>query len=66
MQRTRYAPTSKVLTANVQTWGGVEFVRIPAGKFLMGSKDDNPLAQTTRGRSTRSRFRTITGWRAIR
>ncbi len=22
-------------------WGGVEFVRIPAGKFLMGSKDDN-------------------------
>ncbi len=31
--------------ANVQTWGGMEFVRIPAGKFLMGSKDDNRLAQ---------------------
>ena len=30
--------------ANVQTWGGVEFMRIPAGKFLMGSKDDNKLA----------------------
>lgn len=24
--------------------GGVEFVRIPAGKFLMGSREDNPLA----------------------
>jgi formylglycine-generating enzyme required for sulfatase activity len=29
---------------NVQTWGGVEFIRIPAGRFLMGSKDDNRLA----------------------
>ena len=35
---------AKVPTANVQTWGGVEFVRIPAGKFLMGSKDENALA----------------------
>jgi formylglycine-generating enzyme required for sulfatase activity len=30
--------------ADVQLWGGVEFVRIPAGKFLMGSKDDNQFA----------------------
>ncbi|CAG0931645.1 Serine/threonine-protein kinase Pkn1 [Thermoflexales bacterium] len=30
--------------SDVQTWGGVEFVRIPAGKFLMGSREDNPLA----------------------
>jgi formylglycine-generating enzyme required for sulfatase activity len=29
--------------ANVQTWSGLEFVHIPAGKFLMGSKDDNQL-----------------------
>jgi hypothetical protein len=25
-------------------WGGVEFVRIPSGEFLMGSRADNPLA----------------------
>jgi formylglycine-generating enzyme required for sulfatase activity len=25
-------------------WGGVEFVRIPSGAFLMGSRADNPLA----------------------
>ena len=24
--------------------GGIQFVKIPAGKFIMGSKDDNPLA----------------------
>jgi formylglycine-generating enzyme required for sulfatase activity len=35
---------AKAPTANVQVWGGVEFIRIPAGKFLMGSKDDNKLA----------------------
>jgi formylglycine-generating enzyme required for sulfatase activity len=35
---------AKAPAANVQTWGGMEFVRIPAGKFLMGSKDDNKLA----------------------
>jgi formylglycine-generating enzyme required for sulfatase activity len=29
---------------NRRAWGGLEFVRVPAGKFLMGSKDDNPLA----------------------
>ena len=28
----------------VQTWGGPEFVRVPAGKFLMGSKNNNKLA----------------------
>jgi len=27
-----------------QIWAGIEFVRVPAGKFLIGSKDDNPLA----------------------
>jgi formylglycine-generating enzyme required for sulfatase activity len=26
------------------TIGGIEFVKIPAGKFIMGSLDDNPLA----------------------
>ena len=26
------------------TFGGIEFVRVPAGKFIMGSKDDNPQA----------------------
>jgi len=25
--------------------GGIEFLKIPAGKFIMGSKDDNPLAK---------------------
>ena len=29
---------------NGQIWAGIEFVRIPAGKSLMGSKDDNKLA----------------------
>ncbi len=24
--------------------GGLEFIKVPAGKFIMGSKDDNPLA----------------------
>jgi gamma-glutamyl hercynylcysteine S-oxide synthase len=32
------------LDPNARTWGGVEFVRIPAGAFLMGSTDDNALA----------------------
>jgi formylglycine-generating enzyme required for sulfatase activity len=27
-----------------KTWGGIEFVHVPAGKFIMGSKEDNPLA----------------------
>jgi formylglycine-generating enzyme required for sulfatase activity len=32
------------LDPNARTWGGVEFIRIPAGSFLMGSPDDNALA----------------------
>jgi iron(II)-dependent oxidoreductase len=32
------------LDPNARTWGGVEFVRIPAGAFLMGSTEDNALA----------------------
>jgi formylglycine-generating enzyme required for sulfatase activity len=28
----------------VQTWGGLEFVRVPKGRFLMGSKEDNQMA----------------------
>ncbi|HLF27884.1 MAG TPA: SUMF1/EgtB/PvdO family nonheme iron enzyme [Anaerolineae bacterium] len=28
----------------VRRFGGIEFVRVPAGKFVMGSKDDNRLA----------------------
>jgi formylglycine-generating enzyme required for sulfatase activity len=35
---TQAAPSS------VRTIAGIEFARIPAGKFLMGSKDDNKLA----------------------
>ncbi len=30
--------------ANRRVLGGLEFVRVPKGSFLMGSKDDNPLA----------------------
>jgi formylglycine-generating enzyme required for sulfatase activity len=33
-----------VALSNVRTIAGIEFIRIPAGKFLMGSKDDNKLA----------------------
>jgi iron(II)-dependent oxidoreductase len=32
------------LDPNARTWGGVEFIRIPAGSFMMGSADDNALA----------------------
>jgi formylglycine-generating enzyme required for sulfatase activity len=28
----------------VKVFGGIEFVRVPKGKFIMGSKDDNKLA----------------------
>jgi formylglycine-generating enzyme required for sulfatase activity len=31
-------------TTGKSIFGGVEFVRVPAGKFIMGSKDDNTLA----------------------
>jgi len=27
-----------------QVFGGMEFVRVPKGKFIMGSKDDHPIA----------------------
>ena len=37
-------PAAPAPEAYVQTWGGVEFVRIPAGKFLMGSNDNDKLA----------------------
>jgi iron(II)-dependent oxidoreductase len=30
--------------SNLIEIGGIPFVKIPAGKFIMGSKDDNPLA----------------------
>ncbi len=30
--------------SDVQVWGGVEFVRIPQGKFLIGSQADNRFA----------------------
>jgi len=29
---------------NRRTIGGLEFVRVPKGSFVMGSKDDNELA----------------------
>jgi formylglycine-generating enzyme required for sulfatase activity len=32
------------LDPNARTWGGVEFIRIPAGSFVMGSAADNALA----------------------
>jgi iron(II)-dependent oxidoreductase len=32
------------LDPNARTWGGVEFARIPAGAFLMGSTEDDALA----------------------
>lgn len=31
-------------TKAVRKFGGIEFVLVPKGKFIMGSKDDNPLA----------------------
>ena len=31
----------------VEIFAGIKFVRIPPGKFLMGSRDDNPLALET-------------------
>jgi formylglycine-generating enzyme required for sulfatase activity len=41
---TREARGEASATANVQVWGGMEFVCIPGGKFLMGSKDENRQA----------------------
>jgi formylglycine-generating enzyme required for sulfatase activity len=29
---------------NMQTWANISFVHIPAGGFIMGSRDDNPTA----------------------
>jgi sulfatase modifying factor 1 len=31
-------------TRTIKTWGGIDFVRIPKGLFIMGSKEDNDLA----------------------
>ncbi len=30
------------MTPTLKTWGGIDFVRVPQGKFLMGSSDDTP------------------------
>jgi iron(II)-dependent oxidoreductase len=39
------SPTSEEpLDVNARTWGGIEFIRIPAGSFVMGSASDNALA----------------------
>ncbi len=35
---------ARIAPENLLVLGGLEFVRIPAGKFLMGSRDDNLLA----------------------
>jgi formylglycine-generating enzyme required for sulfatase activity len=41
---------AKILTMKLNSgkearaWGGIDFVRIPKGGFIMGSKDDNDLA----------------------
>ncbi|KAF0108876.1 MAG: hypothetical protein FD146_762 [Anaerolineaceae bacterium] len=45
--REAWRGAEKVMTgeANRITIGGLEFIKIPAGKFIMGSKDDNSLAQ---------------------
>lgn len=32
------------IAGDTSTWGGIEFVRIPGGGFIMGSKDDDELA----------------------
>ncbi len=34
----------QALSVGEKAWGGIEFVRVPAGKFLMGSKEDKALA----------------------
>ena len=31
--------------SNIKTWGGLQFVRVPAGKLVMGSLADNRLAE---------------------
>jgi len=44
IQTSQPSAIEEPLDANVRSWGGVEFVRIPAGTFIMGSVDDNVLA----------------------
>jgi formylglycine-generating enzyme required for sulfatase activity len=39
-----FAEKSMAVLGNRVTIGGIEFIKIPAGKFIMGSKGDNPLA----------------------
>jgi len=38
--------SSELPNPNRRVWAGIEFVRVPAGKFRMGSKDDNPKAES--------------------
>jgi formylglycine-generating enzyme required for sulfatase activity len=40
-----FAEKGAAVAENHITIGGLEFIKIPAGKFIMGSKDDNSLAQ---------------------
>jgi formylglycine-generating enzyme required for sulfatase activity len=46
-QPVQIAPVARASAPrNRQTFGGIEFVRVPKGKFIMGSKDDNVWASS--------------------